>query len=378
MSTHTLEVAEEMCDRVSIILGGRIVASGTVDELRGGSGARDEALTQVFLRLTGGAGFREDRGMRQAYPFLLLPSVWRARNRARRRERGDGLRSALFGGIGLAVTAAIFAIVFWLSWQLLDYEELGDYLVRLGLSWLFLTFLSFVAFSAIVTSLSTFFLSEDLRSCSRRRCRAWSGCSTPASRRLSSSPRGWSSRFLLPVLLAIGLARCAPASYYLLAVATVAPFVVVPSALGSMVTLGLVSVFARRARDVLMLMGLLFAVALVLLLRFIRPERLLSVQSMPDVTAFFATLCSITPSSRPSGRARALRRPAGLARRPAPRGPLTPGRRRGGRRAGRLRPPLLLGLEQGPGGLARPASPGCAPSTDSSACCRCRRGGRSW
>ena len=59
MSTHTLEVAEEMCDRVSIILGGRIVASGTVDELRGGGGARDEALTQVFLRLTGGAGFRE-------------------------------------------------------------------------------------------------------------------------------------------------------------------------------------------------------------------------------------------------------------------------------------------------------------------------------
>ena len=35
--------------------------------------------------------------------------------------------------------------------------------MRLGLSWLFLTFLSFLAFSSIVTSLSTFFLSEDLR-----------------------------------------------------------------------------------------------------------------------------------------------------------------------------------------------------------------------
>jgi ABC-2 type transport system permease protein len=77
----------------------------------------------------------------------------------------------------------------------------------------------------------------------------------------------------------------------------VLPFVVAPSALGSIVTLGLVSVFpARRARDVLMLMGLVFAGALVLLLRFIRPERLLSVQSMPDVTAFFATLQSpVTP-----------------------------------------------------------------------------------
>ena len=61
------------------------------------------------------------------------------------------------------MAAAIFAIVFWLTWQLLDYEELGDYLVRLGLGWLFLTFLSFVAFSAVVSALSTFFLSEDLR-----------------------------------------------------------------------------------------------------------------------------------------------------------------------------------------------------------------------
>ena len=47
--------------------------------------------------------------------------------------------------------------------RLLGYEELGSHLVRLGLSWLFLTFLSFLAFSAIVTSLASFFLSEDLR-----------------------------------------------------------------------------------------------------------------------------------------------------------------------------------------------------------------------
>jgi ABC-2 type transport system permease protein len=45
-----------------------------------------------------------------------------------------------------------------------------------------------------------------------------------------------------------------------------------------------------------MLMGLAFAVAIVVLLRFLRPERLLSVQSLPDVTAFFATLQSpVTP-----------------------------------------------------------------------------------
>ncbi|HET7698029.1 MAG TPA: ABC transporter ATP-binding protein [Vicinamibacterales bacterium] len=66
MSTHTLEVAEEMCDRISIILRGKIIARGTVDELRAlahGAGpdadGRTPQLTDVFLRLTGGSGLQE-------------------------------------------------------------------------------------------------------------------------------------------------------------------------------------------------------------------------------------------------------------------------------------------------------------------------------
>jgi ABC-2 type transport system ATP-binding protein len=59
MSTHTLEVAQEMCDCISIILGGRIVARGTFDELRSQAGTDDGRLTPVFLKLTGGSGFRE-------------------------------------------------------------------------------------------------------------------------------------------------------------------------------------------------------------------------------------------------------------------------------------------------------------------------------
>ena len=101
--------------------------------------------------------------MKGAFPYLLLPHIWSSRNRARRRERGDLMRGLLFGGVGLFVFAALFGGAFWLTWQLDDYDELGDYLLRLGLSWLFLSFLSFLAFSGIVTALSTFFLSDDLR-----------------------------------------------------------------------------------------------------------------------------------------------------------------------------------------------------------------------
>src|SRR5262245_2021384 len=92
------------------------------------------------------------------FPYLLLPHLWASRNRLRRRERGDSLRGLLFGSIGVVVVAALFGGAFWLTRQVAVYEEFGDYLLRLGLSWLFLSFLAFLAFSAVVTSLSTFFL----------------------------------------------------------------------------------------------------------------------------------------------------------------------------------------------------------------------------
>jgi ABC-2 type transport system ATP-binding protein len=59
MSTHTLEVAQEMCQRISIILKGRIIAQGTVDEVRRRAGGGDDHLTSVFLRLTGGSALQE-------------------------------------------------------------------------------------------------------------------------------------------------------------------------------------------------------------------------------------------------------------------------------------------------------------------------------
>ena len=59
MSTHTLEVAQEMCDRISIILKGRIIARGTVTEIRAMGDDTDDQLTSVFLKLTGGSGLQE-------------------------------------------------------------------------------------------------------------------------------------------------------------------------------------------------------------------------------------------------------------------------------------------------------------------------------
>lgn len=49
-STHVLEVAEKLCDKVAIISGGKLKAFGTMDEIKG-----DTSLEQVFLELEGKA-----------------------------------------------------------------------------------------------------------------------------------------------------------------------------------------------------------------------------------------------------------------------------------------------------------------------------------
>ena len=45
-STHVLEVAEKLCDKIAIIKGGKLIKSGTMEEVRG-----DSSLESVFLEL---------------------------------------------------------------------------------------------------------------------------------------------------------------------------------------------------------------------------------------------------------------------------------------------------------------------------------------
>jgi len=59
MSTHTLEVAETMCDRIGIIQNGKIRALGTMADLRAASAHGYSGLEDIFLRLTGENAARE-------------------------------------------------------------------------------------------------------------------------------------------------------------------------------------------------------------------------------------------------------------------------------------------------------------------------------
>jgi ABC-2 type transport system ATP-binding protein len=68
LSTHTLEVAEALCDRIAILHGGRIRALGTMDELRREAAAGTAGLEDIFLKLTGDENVRE-----------VVASLWGAR-----------------------------------------------------------------------------------------------------------------------------------------------------------------------------------------------------------------------------------------------------------------------------------------------------------
>lgn len=54
LTTHILEIAQQMCDRIAIIQEGKLIALGTIEELRAHGGQMGASLEDIFLELTGG------------------------------------------------------------------------------------------------------------------------------------------------------------------------------------------------------------------------------------------------------------------------------------------------------------------------------------
>ncbi|MFA5139404.1 MAG: ABC transporter ATP-binding protein [Elusimicrobiota bacterium] len=59
MCTHVLEIAERLCDRIGIQCEGRLLAQGSLEELRGHGGSDGAPLEDIFLALTGGQQYAE-------------------------------------------------------------------------------------------------------------------------------------------------------------------------------------------------------------------------------------------------------------------------------------------------------------------------------
>jgi len=220
---------------------------------------------------------------------LLAPSLLGVKNRRRALERGDVLKLALFTLVTVLFCTGIFAGFNRMLAYIGRFGEFTTPLTLQVLGTISMFLVTVVLTSSIVTALSTQFLSQDLALL----------VSSPVP-----LPALYSARFILTVLqsswmvlvfslpmyAAFAAASDGPFTFAGAVLLVLPPLMVIPAALGGMITTLLMALFpARRVREILMILGTLFVVLLVFVVRMQRPERLLNPRSIYDVTAFFAT-----------------------------------------------------------------------------------------
>ncbi len=215
---------------------------------------------------------------------LLAPRFLATRNAFRRRP----LRAWALAFL----TGAFWVGSFLLFAQTLRFFQtitaLGPVLTQRLLVMLFVSFFAILVISNVVTALTTYYLSPDVRFL----------LVAPVTRRRIHVARfietlGASSWMVLlfgfPVFLAYGTVFHAGPLYYGAVIATLIPFLTIPAALGVMLTTVLVLAFpARRMRDVLVVASVALVAGVYLALRLARPERLASPGELAGFAAFLA------------------------------------------------------------------------------------------
>jgi len=232
--------------------------------------------------------------------LLLTPRYYALKNRLTRLAPGDGLKTAVLGLLGLGFWVFMYGISFKVLSYFRSIEGLGDLLALRLLSMVLLMFFSILVFSNIVTSLSTFYLSGELDILHSVPIKIQTIFRAKFIETIIDS--SWITLIYgLPVFLAYGTVFKAPVLYYLGLLLTIIPFLIIPAGIGIMVTMLLVNAFpARRAKDVLVLLSLLFFMVMYILLRMLKPEKLVDPDTFPSLvqylTAMRAPVSPLLPS----------------------------------------------------------------------------------
>lgn len=226
--------------------------------------------------------------------WLLRPKLQGRLNRSRT-EKGRLFKGAMLGFVGVFFWGFIFLVFFRMLLYFRGTQGIGDLLAGKILGLALMTFLMILLLSNLITALSTFFLSKDMELLSAAPV---DGVKLYGARLVETVvDSSWMVALLVvPILAAYGVIYGAGVDFYLVAAATMIPYLVVPAVLGTAITLVLVNVFpARRTRDLLALIGLFSAAGVVVLFRILRPERLVRPEEFRDLVDFMAVLR--TPTS---------------------------------------------------------------------------------
>src|SRR5690242_12374037 len=232
--------------------------------------------------------------------LLLRPKWLTARARAMANERGRTARFGLLAFIGALFWVFIYTLLYKLLVYFRGVPDLGPFLAGKLLGMILIGFFSILLLSNIITSLSSFFLARDLDL-------------------LVGAPVDWlklygaklletlvhSSWMVLlmavPLFAAYGVVYSGGAFFPLVVIGLLIPFLVIPAAIGAVVTLLLVNIFpARRTRDILSVIAILTASGIVLLFRLVRPERFAKPEGFRSLVDFITLLRTPTSPLLPS------------------------------------------------------------------------------
>ncbi len=222
--------------------------------------------------------------------LLLLGPKWRSARRRGAGARGRAGRALLLLGVGAAAWPFVYFTLVRFLTILRGVEDVGPLLASRLLALGLLIFLGILLLSNVIAALSSFFLARDLPAIRTTPVDGLSLYLARLSETMISS--SWMVVLLLvPALAAYGRAYGTGPGFALVATASVVPFLVIPAAVGSALTLLLVRIFpARRSRDILAVIGLGSAAILVLVLRVLKPERLVDPESYRNLVDFLETL----------------------------------------------------------------------------------------
>ncbi len=222
--------------------------------------------------------------------LLLTPRYHAIKNRLTRLAPGDGIKTVVLGLLGLGFWAFLFGVSFKVLTYFRTIEGLGDLLVLRLLSMVLLTFFSILVFSNIITSLSTFYLSGELDILLSSPVRIENIYRAKFIETLADS--SWMTLIYgLPVFIAYGAVFKASLLYYLGLLFTIVPFLIIPACIGIIVTMLLVNAFpARRAKDILVIMAILFFMVIYILFRMLQPEKLVDPNTFPSLVQYLTAL----------------------------------------------------------------------------------------
>lgn len=217
------------------------------------------------------------------------------------RSTADGrYRIPAFTLLSAVFWAMLFRSSLWVVSEALLIEPVGELLVQKLLSIAFLVFLGLLVFSNVVTVFSTFYLADELEFLMSKPIPKDSLFTARFIEALTQS--SWVIFiFGLPIFFAAGIGVGAGPEYYIAMVLVLVPFVAIPTALASILALGITNVLAAdRTRDATLFLGVAAFAVLFVVIRSLRPEQLLNPESFDSIGEMLRLLSAPTSAWLPS------------------------------------------------------------------------------